>query len=60
MSAQLERGQAVQLVTITTKTPPAQIKNRREQIAQTTDRHALDLAELIQLALHQDENRTTD
>jgi Fe-S oxidoreductase len=27
----------------------------REQIAQTTDRHALHLAEIIQLALHQDE-----
>jgi Fe-S oxidoreductase len=32
----------------------------REQIAQATDRRALHLAEVIQMALHQNENQTTD
>jgi Fe-S oxidoreductase len=32
----------------------------REQIAQTTERQALHLAEVIQMALHQNENQATD
>ncbi|HKW21094.1 MAG TPA: hypothetical protein VJO13_06950, partial [Ktedonobacterales bacterium] len=32
----------------------------REQIAQTTDRHALHLAEVLRLALHEGKGTTTD